>query len=156
MKNQICECCLLPIKGNACENDVCNAANGLPYTTYGLAGIVKTFAIIAGLFAVVSVGCAAPPYVPQPPQNFTGLAFSPSPDPSVTGYWIKAFKPTDTAWQNVGFTTATNIPNILTNYPSGTAFCITATNAVAESLPSNQYTNNIVVAPAAPAALTAK
>ena len=105
----------------------------------------------------ISVGCAAPPYVPAPPQNYTGVAWNPSPDASVTNYNVKAYLPTASSWTNALQTSGTNALGILSAYPSGTAFCVTAvdTNGV-ESLPSNQITNIVNIAPAAPGVLTVK
>ncbi len=117
----------MPLKDGACKNDVCNAANGLPYTTYGLAGLVKTFAIIAGLFAVVSVGCAAPPYVPQPPPvvtNFVSLAFTLPADTNVAGVRIYATPASSTTASYTLFRDCpvplTVAQGVLTNQPPGT------------------------------------
>ena len=116
---------------------------------------MKQLTILAMLLA--AFGCqSAPPYVPPAPLNYTSLAWNPTPDPSVLGYRVLVFQPGTTTWGVATTTSGTNAPGVLTNYPSGTAFCVTATNAVAESLPSNQITNNIVLPPGGPAALTLK
>ena len=114
--------------------------------------------ILICLVVLMLAGCAsgAPPYVPAPPQNYTSAAWSPSSDPSVTGYMVEVFQPGATNWQDAFATDGTNAPGILTNYPSGSALCVTATNLVAKSLPSNQITNVFNVAPGAPGALSAK
>lgn len=117
---------------------------------------MKTFLLLLTAALAASVGCAAPPYMPAPPVNATDLVWNPSADPTVTAYSVKVWPPAAGAWQTALTTPATRAPGVLTNYPSGSAFCVTATNAVAESLPSNQVTNTVNVAPGAPAALSAR
>ena len=99
---------------------------------------------------------AAPPYVPTPIVNASSLAWNPIADTNVTAVVIHAY--VGTAWQQAVIIPMpqTVAAGVLTNWPSGTAFCATATNSAtgAESLPSNQVTNNITAIPASPAALT--
>ena len=102
----------------------------------------------------ISVGCAAPPYVPAPVTNFSSVGWDVS--TNATGYIVQAYPPSATNWANAFTTSGKNAPGVLTNYPSGTAFCVTATNASGESLPSNQITNIVNIAPAPPGVLTVK
>ena len=122
--------------------------------------MIRKFLKIIGcsvtLLVGISVGCAAPPYVPAPVQNFTGVAWDRSPDATVTVYVVHVYPQGATSWSNAVVTVTNGAPGILTNYPNGSAFCVTAINPAGESLPSNQITNIVNVAPAPPGALIAK
>jgi len=110
-----------------------------------------TLQTICLVIALVCLSCkAAPPYVPAPVANASSLTWNANMDTNVTAVVIHAYAPEASTWAQavtipVPQTTAVGV---LTNYPSGTAFCATAINGEgAESLPSNQVTNNIVVSP---------
>jgi hypothetical protein len=125
---------------------------------------MKNLLIIAGLFAVVSVGCAAPPYVPQPPPpvtNYVTLAWTQSADAVATRIYQQYADTNAYQWQLVGTYSNGIAPGILTNYPTHWAFQAVDVNAngVESTNMNPQYTNIIqqpFPIPAAPTGLTAK
>lgn len=63
------------------------------------------------------------------------LSWNPSPDADVLGYNVYEQLPGQTNWQLYASTATTNV--ILIGAVRGTVYCVTATNATDESLPSN-------------------
>ena len=120
---------------------------------------INLLSICAVLILGISVGCAAPPYVPQPPPSYTGEGFTYPTDANVIGANGYFWEPNSTNWtQEFSVLKPTNsIPNVLLGHPSGTAHTVaTFTAAGVESTNNPQFTNYTVVVPTAPAALTAK
>lgn len=89
---------------------------------------------------------AAPPFI-SPNGHPTTLAWNPS--IGADGYNVKFYDTTNQVWDLALIVPApqTNAPGILTNWPQGTAFCVTAYNSTMESDGSNIVTNNVVQAP---------
>ncbi len=102
--------------------------------------------ILLGSLALTA--CAYPPplLIPPPPQA-TGLTCSPSPDPSVISYNFYRALPTDTNWTIAYTSASTNAPGVLVGVANGSIWCVTCSNSVAESDPSNIVTNNIATKP---------
>lgn len=99
---------------------------------------------------------AAPPYVPPPVVNFTSLGWNLTDTNDAVN--VHSYPPGASSWDLLATVPAgqTTAAGVLTNRPSGTAYVVTFTNTTtgAESLPSNQVTNNIVPVLSAPSGLT--
>ncbi len=116
--------------------------------------------LAVALFGAGTLSCkSAPPYIPPAPQNFTGLAWTPSTDPNAVGTHGYFYEPNSTNW-TLEFSVlnpTSSVDGVLTNHPSGTAHTIAAFTADGiESVNNPQYTNIVNIAPAGHSALVPK